>query len=76
MDELKKFEEASVELNKLYSDKIKKLNEDFAQHSGKDLEILFGILSANTQEEKTKITREFYDFTILKTYKNMGFSFC
>jgi len=74
IDELAKFGDAEKELSRLYSDRIKKLNDEFVLHSAKDLEIMYSILGAETPEEKSQIVKEFYDFTILKTYKNMGFS--
>lgn len=80
-DELKKEsskkecrEEARNTLDKLYQDRVKKLNDEFLEMSKKDLTIFFEVYNVKTREEKIDIVQKYYQFVVLKTFKNMGFS--
>jgi len=61
-------------LNSLYAERVDALNENFMNYAKKDLTILFGIMDASSYEKKAEIARDFYDFTVRKSYKNIGFS--
>ncbi len=74
LDRLTKNQEIGEQLENFYRDKIRSLNAGFAKNMEHDLTILFEIVGAATAEEKRRIAKEFFDFTVLKSYKNMGFS--
>ena len=61
-------------LESLYRERVCSLNSGFLDMSGKDLYILFNAFDAFDNEKKKQIVREYYNFLILKAYKNMGFS--
>lgn len=61
-------------LDRLYTDRIHELNSHFLDKAGKNLAILFKAFSVYSKEEKAAYARDYYDFTVQKTYKNTGFS--
>lgn len=61
-------------LNDIFDDKVDKLNREFLSTSAKNLRILFKILRCVSEADKTRVARDYYDFSVRKTYKNMGFS--
>ena len=61
-------------LDKLYRDRVQELNNNFLDHAGKNLTILFKAFSVLDATEKEEYVRDYYDFTVRKNYKNMGFS--
>lgn len=66
---------AGAELDRIYSERITKLNADFLTNAGKkDLSLLFRALRAKTTKEKQQIAQDYYKFIVLKRYKNLGFS--
>lgn len=73
-DLLKARKEARETLDGIYSVRIKKLNEEFLNLAKKDLAVLFRMYGAKTPEQKEILVREYYDFTIHKEYKTLGFS--
>ncbi|MGN0114177.1 MAG: type VI-D CRISPR-associated RNA-guided ribonuclease Cas13d, partial [Acutalibacteraceae bacterium] len=63
-----RFEKA---LNKIFNNKLDKLNKDFLKNSKVNLSILFDIYRG---ENKSELVKEYYDFSVRKAFKNMGFS--
>lgn len=61
-------------LTRLYRDRIRELNNGFLDKAGKNLNILFKAFSVTDKEKKASYVRDYYDFTVRKTYKNTGFS--
>ena len=66
--------EATNVLDKLYAERVDTLNADFMKHAEKDLTILFNTLGVTSLEDKSRIARDYYDFVVRKSYKNIGFS--
>ena len=66
--------EARASLDKLYSDRVKRLNGEFLDKANKDLYILFKTFGADTEEKCSSIVRDYYKFIVLKQQKNLGFS--
>ncbi len=67
--------EARKCLDDLYAEKIKLINKDFIEHARqKNLPLLFEALNITVQERKEQLARDYYDFTVRKEYKNLGFS--
>ncbi len=64
----------SSALNRLYQDRIRELNNNFLDKAGKNLVILFKAFSVHEKEQKASYVRDYYDFTVRKSYKNTGFS--
>lgn len=69
-----KYKDALSMLSRLYKKRIDSLNSDFIKNAKKDLTILIDILGGDTYEAKSTIAADFYDFTVRKNYKNLGFS--
>lgn len=67
-------QQSRAALDTLYSSRINEVNEGFMQKANTDLQILLQALGAVTTEEQTQIACDYYDFIVLKTYKNLGFS--
>ncbi len=67
-------QEARKELDKLYKKKIHEMNRGFLKNSKRDILMLFRIYKAESKEEKRKLAQEYYEFIMLKSYKNTGFS--
>ena len=61
-------------LDGLYDSRVISLNESFLKNAKKDLTILFKAYGIENRGDKMKIIREYYDFLIRKSYKNLGFS--
>ncbi len=61
-------------LDKEYSLKIDSLNRGFANNNKANYAILFFVMGANGYKDKCSIVKNFYEFTVKKNYKNMGFS--
>lgn len=61
-------------LDRLYQDRIRELNNNFLDRAGKNLTILFKAFNVKDKEKKAPYVRDYYDFTVRKTYKNTGFS--
>ena len=66
--------QAITALDKLYAERVNALNADFIKHSGKDITIIFNTLDTTSLEEKERIVKDYYDFVVRKSYKNLGFS--
>ena len=67
---------ASVEkvLTRLYKERINQLNTDFLSKAGTNLTLLFKAFGITDVEKKGCLVRDYYDFTVRKQYKNLGFS--
>lgn len=65
---------ARNDLNNLFSQRVKDLNQNFLKLAKVNLVILFEAFGAKTREEKKLIVQEYYDFVVRKSYKNQGFS--
>lgn len=62
-------------LDKMYFDKIKKVNKDFIANNEKsNFTILFNIYKATDDKAKKDIVKDYYDFIVRKADKNVGFS--
>lgn len=61
-------------LNRYYRSEIESKNKNFAEKNEKNIKILFDIFKAYTEDEQEKLTKEFFDFIILKDNLNVGFS--
>ena len=61
-------------LDRLYSERIAELNNGFLCKARKNLPLLFEAFGVTDKEEKKTYVCEYYDFTVRKQYKNMGFS--
>ena len=61
-------------LNRLYGERVRKLNDNFLNLAKKNLLILFEAFEVKTQEEKENYVRDYYDFVVRKQFKNQGFS--
>ena len=61
-------------LDRLYTDRVLELNNNFIDKAGKNLNILFSAFSVAEKDEKAEYARQYYDFTVRKTYRNTGFS--
>lgn len=66
--------EARKELDELYKKKIHEMNQGFLKNSKRDILMLFRIYNAESKEAKRKLAQEYYEFIMLKSYKNTGFS--
>lgn len=66
--------EIRTALDNLYEDRVHTLNERFLERAAKDLKIIFDIFSVESASEKQRVIEEYYDFVVLKSYKNTGFS--
>lgn len=58
-------------LDTVFKNKVDKLNNDFLKNSKVNLSVLFEIYGG---EKKSELVKEYYDFSVRKSYKNMGFS--
>ena len=67
-------QEARKELDDLYRKKIHEMNQSFLKNSKRDILMLFRIYDAESKEAKRKLAQEYYEFIMLKSYKNTGFS--
>ena len=61
-------------LNRLYKDRVEKLNSNFLDMAKKNLSMLFSAFGVKEPEEKAEYVRDYYDFVVRKQFKNMGFS--
>lgn len=61
-------------LDKLYADRIRKLNDDFVKTSEVDLNLLMRAFDVTDPGRKKKYVQDYYDFVVRKSYKNQGFS--
>ena len=68
--------ESRQELDRLYSKKVHELNQHFLEHSAKDIHILARVfhIKPDSKEEIEELVKEYYEFVVLKGYKNLGFS--
>lgn len=55
-----------------YEKRIKDVNDNFLINSRVNLGVIFDLLGAYYDEEKAKITQDYYSFSILKQGKNLG----
>ena len=68
-------EDAKGVLDRLYQDKLNSLKSFAKDSSAKNFTILFNLLSAeNNNNQKAIIAQQYYNFSIRKSYKNIGFS--
>lgn len=58
-------------MDKLYSEMLDKVNENFLKQNTVNLVMLKDVMP---QEDFQEIVRLYYDFIVVKSYKNMGFS--
>ncbi|MBP1552723.1 MAG: type VI-D CRISPR-associated RNA-guided ribonuclease Cas13d, partial [Oscillospiraceae bacterium] len=58
-------------LDKLFADKIDEVNSDFLKLNAKNIAIICDIFP---NENRNTLIKEFYQFSVLKAHKNMGFS--
>ncbi len=61
-------------LARLYRERVNALNGGFLDKAKKNLTLLFDAFGAHDLQEKRRYVRDYYDFTVRKTYKNQGFS--
>lgn len=61
-------------LDKLYSERVRRLNSNFLDLAAKDLQIIFGMYGIRDDGERQRYLKDYYDFVVLKVYKNTGFS--
>lgn len=66
--------EARDALKELYTSRVEDVNSHYLQRAGTDLKILFDVLNATSESERQAIARDYYDFIVRKSYKNLGFS--
>lgn len=66
--------EARKELDALYQKRIHEMNQGFLKNSKKDILMLFRIFNAESKETKIQVAQDYYEFIMLKSYKNTGFS--
>lgn len=67
--------EALMVLDMLYMEKVSAVNKDFIEKARqKNLPLLFEALNITDQARKEQLARDYYDFTVRKEYKNLGFS--
>lgn len=59
-------------IDQAYEAMITEINDNFFDHSKTNLAIIYKILSAKEDDEKKKITGEYYNFSIRKVGKNLG----
>lgn len=61
-------------LDRTYAGRINTFNENFLKNAKVDLTILCKALDADTAEKQLAVLRAYYEFIVLKSQKNMGFS--
>lgn len=62
-------------LDSILGEMVKSLNKNFAKNNKVNYYILYSAYNCwKNYEVKNEITKEFYDFTVTKAFKNMGFS--
>ena len=61
-------------LERLYLERITELNNNFLKTAAKNLALLFKAFGIQDVKEKEKLVQDYYDFTVRKQYKNLGFS--
>lgn len=66
--------DARRDLDTLYKERVHELNSGFLDKSKKDLTILFHAFKADNDHDKKALVQEYYEFVVLKNYKNLGFS--
>lgn len=66
--------ETKTVLDGLYSREIKTLNNGFINNNERNMSIIFELFGAKTTDDKENLIREFYEYVVKKTYKNIGFS--
>ncbi len=68
--------EAKQVLNAIYDEKINTIDaKTFVNNNcSKNFHILFSAMSADSAEQKIEIAKNLYNFSMKKTYKNIGFS--
>ena len=58
-----------------YRKRVKGIDDSFIKNNKtRNLPILFNLYNVETEEEKKKLTVEYYNFIVLKENRNMGFS--
>lgn len=67
-------QEARKLLDKMYSDRVNKLNAGFADKAKTDMQVLLDVLKIKGQEKEIEIAQNYYEFIVKKGYKNEGFS--
>ena len=67
-------EKARQVLDMLYEKRVGMLNHRFIDMSKNDLILLFRAFSVTKPEDKRRYTKDYYDFVVRKSYKNLGFS--
>ena len=60
--------------DRLYAERVNDLNNGFLDKAKKNLVMLFRAFSVKDREKKAIFVRDYYNFTVRKQYKNMGFS--
>ena len=66
--------EAKQILDEMYKSKIDSINNGFVKNNAKNITILFDVYSLLGVVEKETLIKNFYEFTIRKSFKNLGFS--
>lgn len=66
--------ETKTVLDELYSNEIKNLNQGFIKNNDKNISIIFELFNAKAITDKENLIKEFYEYVVRKTYKNIGFS--
>lgn len=61
-------------LDSFYDARVIELNDSFDRYTKTDLTILFRALGAETRDAKAELAQEYYDYTVRKAQKNLGFS--
>lgn len=61
-------------LDRLYAQRVNRLNSGFLKKAAKNLVLLFKAYDVKDTKTKTEYVRDYYDFTVRHTYKNLGFS--
>lgn len=61
-------------LTSLYQNRVDDLNKGFTDKARVNLTLLFTALGITDPEQKKKLVEDYYEFTVCKSFKNLGFS--
>ena len=61
-------------MDRLYADRVRELNGHFLINAKRNLVLLFRAFGVKEPEKKAAYVRDYYDFTVRKSFKNTGFS--
>ena len=61
-------------LTMLYRDRVEELNKNFTDKAAVNLTLLLTVFGITDAEEKKKLVQDYYEFTVCKGFKNIGFS--